>query len=104
MASLGIIPAIIGVVYNIRNIEQTLLRLVARSFSDIFGRKRLIFLGLVFIIVVPFIYSISFDIWLPIIALVISGIGISIFFPPSEAYASSLYLQPRSEQLWGGTT
>lgn len=91
IAGLGISPAVVGLVYNIRNVEQTLLRLIAGSLSDIFGRKKLIFLGLAFLTLVPFIYYLAQDATLPLIAMFVSGLGVSIFFPPAEAYFSSLY-------------
>jgi DHA1 family multidrug resistance protein-like MFS transporter len=88
---LGISAALIGLVYNIRNIEQSVLRLVAGSLSDVFGRKRLILIGLILIAIVPFIYAVSWNAWLPLVAMFVSGLGVSIFFPPTESYASSLY-------------
>jgi MFS family permease len=91
LAELGISTAIIGLVYNIRNIEQSVLRLIAGSLSDVFGPKKLIMAGLILVSLVPFIYAISYDAYLPLVAMVVSGIGVSLFFPPSEAYASSLY-------------
>ena len=101
LAELGISTALIGLVYNIRNIEQSILRLIAGSLSDVFGRKRLIMIGLVLIASVPFIYSISWDMWLPIVAMFVSGLGLSLFFPPSEAYASSLYPPERVGEAMG---
>jgi len=91
LAELGISTAIIGLVYNIRNIEQSFLRLIAGSLSDVFGPKKLIMTGLILVSLVPFIYAISYDTYLPLVAMVVSGIGLSLFFPPSESYASSLY-------------
>jgi MFS family permease len=88
---LGISAALIGLVYNIRNIEQSVLRLVAGSLSDVFGRKRLIMIGLILIALVPFVYAISWNAWLPLVGMFVSGLGVSIFFPPTESYASSLY-------------
>jgi len=104
IAGLGISPAVVGLVYNIRNVEQTLLRLIAGSLSDIFGRKKLIFLGLAFLTLVPFIYYLAQDATLPLIAMFVSGLGVSIFFPPAEAYSSSLYPQRRRGRLWVAST
>jgi MFS family permease len=91
ITGLGISPAVVGLVYNIRNVEQTLLRLISGSLSDVFGRKKLIFLGLAFLTFVPFIYYLARDATLPLIAMFVSGLGVSVLFPPAEAYASSLY-------------
>jgi len=101
LAQLGISTAVIGLVYNIRNIEQSFLRLIAGSLSDVFGRKRLIMIGLILVSLVPFIYAISWDMWLPLVAMFVSGLGLSLFFPPSEAYASSLYPPERVGEAMG---
>ncbi len=101
LAELGISTALIGLVYNIRNIEQTVLRLIAGSLSDVFGRKKLVLIGLILIASVPFIYSISWDMWLPLVAMFVSGLGLSLFFPPAEAYASSLYPPERVGEAMG---
>jgi DHA1 family multidrug resistance protein-like MFS transporter len=101
LAQLGISTAVIGLVYNIRNIEQSFLRLIAGSLSDVFGRKRLIMIGLILVSLVPFIYAISWDMWLPLVAMFVSGLGLSLFFPPSEAYASSLYPPERVGEAIG---
>ena len=61
IAGLGISPAVVGLVYNIRNVEQTFLRLITGSLSDVFGRKKLIYLGLGFLTLVPFFYYYSYD-------------------------------------------
>ena len=41
IASLGVSPAIIALMYNIRNIVQTLLRFVAGTLSDSLGRRNM---------------------------------------------------------------
>ncbi len=101
LAELGISTALIGLVYNIRNIEQSFLRLIAGSLSDVFGRKRLILIGLVLTSSVPFIYAISWDMWLPLVAMFVSGLGLSLFFPPSEAYASGLFPREKVGEAMG---
>ncbi len=58
-------------------------------------------LGLIFITAVPFIYAISLDVWLPLVAMMVSGLGISLLFPPAEAYASSLYPPERVGEALG---
>jgi MFS transporter, DHA1 family, multidrug resistance protein len=101
LAELGISTAVIGLVYNIRNIEQSVLRLIAGSLSDVFGPKKLIMIGLILVSTVPFIYAISMDTWLPLVAMIVSGIGLSLFFPPSESYASGLYPPDRVGEAMG---
>jgi MFS family permease len=101
LASLGITPSVIGLVYNIRNIMQTILRPLAGSLSDIVGRRKLMYAGLALLTFVPLIYSVSRDAWLPLVAMTVSGIGLSIYYPPSEAYASSLYPPEKTGEALG---
>ena len=88
---LGISAALIGILYNIRNMEQMGLSFFSGSISDVLGRKKLILVGLILIALVPFIYAISWNTWLPIAGMFVSGLGLSIFFPPAQSYASSQY-------------
>ena len=101
LASLGISPAAIGLVYNIRNVVQTFLRLFAGGLSDALGRRRVIMAGLALITLVPFMYAASTDLWLPLAAMFVSGVGQSIFFPPVESYASSLYPPEQAGKAMG---
>jgi len=100
-ASLGITPSVIGLVYNIRNIAQAFLRPLAGSLSDIVGRRKLMFVGLALLTMVPLIYSVSRDTWLPLVGMTMSGIGLSIYYPPSEAYATSLYPPEKTGEAVG---
>ena len=101
IASLGVSPAIIALMYNIRNIVQTLLRFVAGTMSDSLGRRNMMLMGLALFAVVPFIYSITTSPWLPILAMLASGFALSIYFPPSEAYASSLFPPEKAGEAMG---
>ena len=101
IASLGVSPAIIALMYNIRNIVQTLLRFVAGTLSDSLGRRNMMLMGLALFAVVPFIYSITTSPWLPILAMLASGFALSIYFPPSEAYASSLFPPEKAGEAMG---
>ena len=91
IAGLGVSPAVIALIYNIRNVIQTFLRLVAGTLSDTLGRRNLMMFGLALFVVVPFLYSVAANPWIPVFAMVASGFAVSIYFPPSEAYASSLF-------------
>jgi DHA1 family multidrug resistance protein-like MFS transporter len=88
---LGISAALIGILYNIRNVEQMGLSFFSGSLSDVLGRKKLILIGLILIALVPLIYAVSWNTWFPIAGMFVSGLGLSIFFPPTQSYASSLY-------------
>jgi len=101
IAGLGISPAIIALIYNIRNVIQTLLRLVAGTLSDTLGHRRLMLVGLALFAVVPFLYSVAANPWVPVVAMMASGIALSIYFPPSEAYASSLFPPEKAGEAMG---
>jgi MFS family permease len=57
--------------------------------------------GLALFALVPFLYSVATNPWLPIIAMTASGLALSIFFPPSEAYASSLFPPEKTGEAMG---
>jgi MFS family permease len=99
--NLGVSAAVITLIYNIRNVIQTLLRLVAGTLSDSLGRRNMMLFGLALFALVPFIYSVATNPWLPIIAMMASGLALSIFFPPSEAYASSLFPPEKAGEAMG---
>ncbi len=91
LASLGAQPAVIGLFYNVRNIAQTIIRVPMGQLSDRIGSRQLMILGLSLISLVPLLYAFSVNTYLPLIAMLISGIGVSVYYPPSEAYASNLF-------------
>jgi MFS family permease len=98
---LGVSAATITLIYNIRNIIQTFLRLVAGTISDSLGRRNMMLFGLALFALVPFIYSVATNPWLPIVAMTASGLALSIYFPPSEAYASSLFPPEKAGEAMG---
>jgi MFS family permease len=101
LSTLGLTPSVIGLVYNIRNLVQTFLRIPSGNLSDIFGSRRLMILGLTLISLVPLLYSIADSAILPLLAMMISGIGMSIYFTPSMAYASSLFPPNKTGEALG---
>jgi MFS family permease len=101
IASLGVTPAVVALIYNIRNVMQTLLRLVAGTISDSLGRKNMMLFGMALFAIIPFIYSVAQTPTLPVVAMFISGLALSIYFPPSEAYASSLYPPEKAGEAMG---
>jgi len=101
IAGLGVSPAVIALIYNIRNVIQTLLRLVAGTLSDTLGRRNLMLFGLALFAVVPFLYSVATNPWVPVLAMMASGVALSIYFPPSEAYASSLFPPEKAGEAMG---
>jgi MFS family permease len=101
LASLGVQPAVIGLFYNVRNIAQTIIRVPIGQLSDRIGHRQLMILGLSLISLVPLLYSFSVNTYLPLVAMLISGIGVSIYYPPSEAYASNLYPSDRVGEAMG---
>ena len=88
---LGLSAATITLIYNIRNVIQTVLRLVAGTISDSLGRRNMMLFSLALFALVPFIYSVAVNPWLPVFAMIASGLALSIYFPPSEVYTSTLF-------------
>jgi len=101
ISQLGVSAAVITLIYNIRNVIQTILRLVSGTISDSLGRRNMMLFGLALFAIVPFLYSVATNPWLPIIAMTASGLALSIFFPPSEAYASSLFPPEKTGEAMG---
>jgi len=99
--NLGVSAAVITLIYNIRNVIQTFLRLIAGTISDSLGRRNMMLFGLALFALVPFIYSVATNPYLPIVAMMASGLALSIYFPPSEAYASSLFPPEKSGEAMG---
>jgi len=91
LTSLGLSAAVVGLFYNVKNIVQTIIRAPVGILSDKLGRRRLMSLGLILLAISPLIMALSHDQFLPLIAMLLGGLGVSIYYPPSEAYASSLY-------------
>ncbi len=91
IGSLGLSAAVVTLIYTIRNVIQTFLRLAAGSISDSLGKRNMMLFGLALFALVPFIYSVATNPWLPVVAMMASGLAMSIYFPPSEALASELF-------------
>ena len=101
IGSLGLSAALVTLVYNIRNVIQTFLRLAAGTISDSLGKRNMMLFGLALFALVPFIYSVATDPWLPVIAMMASGLALSIYFPPSEALASELFPPEQAGEAMG---
>ncbi|MBS7620107.1 MFS transporter [Candidatus Bathyarchaeota archaeon] len=91
LTSLGLSAAVVGLFYNVKNIVQTIIRTPVGVLSDKLGRRRLMSFGLILLAISPLIMALSHDPVLPLLAMLLGGLGVSIYYPPSEAYASSLY-------------
>ncbi|RLI01531.1 hypothetical protein DRO31_06250, partial [Candidatus Bathyarchaeota archaeon] len=65
--NLGVSAAVITLIYNIRNVIQTFLRLIAGTISDSLGRRNMMLFGLALFALVPFIYSVATNPYLPIV-------------------------------------
>lgn len=91
LTSLGLSAAIVGIFYNVKNIIQTVIRTPVGALSDKLGRRRLMLLGLILLSIAPLIMALSNDPILPLFAMLIGGLGVSIYYLPSEAYAAGLY-------------
>lgn len=101
LTGLGIPAPVVGLVYNVRNLVQTLVRIPIGIMSDRLGRRRLMLLGLILLSVVPLLYYASDNILLPFIAMMMSGLGVSLYYPPAEAYTSKLFPPERVGEALG---
>jgi len=101
ISGLGVSAAVLTLIYNIRNVIQTLLRLVAGTISDSLGKKNMMLFGLALFAMVPFMYSVATTPWMPIAAMIASGLALSIYFPPSEAMASELFPPEKAGEAMG---
>lgn len=101
IGSLGLSAAVVTLVYNIRNVIQTFLRLAAGTLSDSLGKRNMMLFGLALFALVPFLYSVATNPWIPVIAMMASGLALSIYFPPSEAMASELFPPGQAGEAMG---
>ncbi|MBT3284391.1 MFS transporter [Candidatus Bathyarchaeota archaeon] len=101
ISSLGVSAAVLTLIYNIRNIIQTFLRLAAGTISDSLGKKNMMLFGLALFALVPFMYSVATDPWIPVAAMMASGLALSIYFPPSEALASEVFPPEKAGEAMG---
>ncbi len=101
LTGLGIPTPIVGLVYNARNLVQALTRIPIGILSDRLGRRRPMLLGLLLLSSVPLLYYASDGLLLPLLAMVIGGLGVSLYYPPAEAYASRLFPPERVGEALG---
>ncbi len=101
ISGLGVSAAVLTLIYNIRNVIQTFLRLIAGTISDSLGKKNMMLFGLALFAMVPFMYSVATTPWMPIAAMIASGLALSIYFPPSEAMASEQFPPEKAGEAMG---
>ncbi|MBS7638487.1 MFS transporter [Candidatus Bathyarchaeota archaeon] len=101
LTELGIPAPVVGLLYNVRNLVQALVRVPIGVMSDRLGRRRLMLLGLIILSMVPLLYYASGGLSLPLIAMMMGGLGISLYYPPAEAYASKLFPSERVGEAMG---
>jgi len=77
------------------------LMVTAGRLADIFGRRRIIVIGLAIFGVVSFICGTAPNEWYLIIARVVHGIGAALIFPVSIAVVSSTFSGPRQARAIG---
>ncbi len=101
LTGLGIPAPVVGLLYNVRNVVQALIRIPIGVMSDRLGRRRLMLLGLIILSMVPLLYYASDGPSLPFIAMMMGGLGVSLYYPPAEAYASKLFPPERVGEAMG---
>jgi MFS family permease len=101
IGSLGVSTVTITLIYNIRNIIQTVLKLFAGPFRDSLGARNLMIFGLALFALIPFIYSIATSPWILVVAMMASGLAVSIFFLSCEEYISTLFSPGKANEVMG---
>jgi MFS family permease len=91
ITGLGVTNVGLTLIYNIRNIIQTLLKPMVGPLTESLGKRNLLMFGLALFAFVPFLYSIATGPWVLIAAMIVSGFALSISFPPSEEYVGAIF-------------
>jgi MFS family permease len=96
---LGAGPEIIGFIVGISTVTGIFFKLPAGALSDILGRKRMMFSGLIFFAITPFTYLLVKDYHFLIVIRFIHGFATSIYGPVSMAIVADVSKGRRGEML-----
>jgi len=97
--SLGTPTGWTGVVAAASTIPGILISLPAASLSDIFGRKRFLFIAGVVFASAPFLYLLITEWWHLILVRFYHGFATAIFVPVAEAAIAELFPSKRGERI-----
>lgn len=97
--SLGAAPEMIGLIAGISTVTGVFVKLPAGALSDIFGRRRLLLLGLAFFALVPFAYSLVSSPEQLLAVRFFHGFATAIFGPVATATVASISGGQRGEKI-----
>lgn len=97
--SLGAGPESIGLVVSVSTLTGVLLKLPAGALSDIYGRRLLMWVGVVAFALPPFAYPFISDLDLLIGLRFVHGLATAIFAPSALATVADLYRERRGAAL-----
>src|SRR5262249_27900379 len=97
--SLGAGPERIGLIVSVSTLTGVFFKLPSGGFSDIFGRPRLVQIGVVAFGVPPFIYPFVSDLNVLTALRMFHGLATAIFAPSALATVADLYRERRGAAL-----
>lgn len=96
---LGASPELIGLVVGASTITGVFFKLPAGVLSDIFGRRKMMIVGLCFFTFTPFFYFWVHSPYQLLAIRFIHGFSTAIFSPVASAYVADLFQKDRGERL-----
>jgi MFS family permease len=96
---LGAGPALIGFIAGASTITGIFVKLPSGALSDVYGRKRLLTVAILFFGLVPFLYLIVQDPLQLIAVRFLHGFATAIFGPVATATVAQLYNEKRGEKI-----
>jgi MFS transporter, DHA1 family, multidrug resistance protein len=96
---LGARPDEIGLIVGISTITGILFKLPSGTLSDLLGRRRLLFIGLLIFAVAPYAYFGVNRIWPLVVLRAFHGLATAIFAPVAMAVVVDLFREGRGEAL-----
>ncbi|MBI4258260.1 MAG: MFS transporter [Thaumarchaeota archaeon] len=97
--SLGASPELLGLIAGASTVTGIFVKLPSGALSDIYGRRRLLLIGLLFFAFVPFGYLLVTNPLQLLAIRFVHGFATAIFGPVASATVSQLYNEKRGEKL-----
>ncbi len=97
--SLGAAPEMIGLIAGISTVTGVFVKLPAGALSDLYGRRRLLLLALLFFALVPFAYSLVRSAEQLLLVRFFHGFATAIFGPVATATVASISIEQRGERI-----
>ena len=96
---LGATPQSIGLIVGASTITGIFFKFPSGALSDVLGRRKMLFLGLLIFAVVPYSYWWVHDLWLLLAVRFLHGFATAIFAPVAMAMVAELLPERRGEAL-----